>query len=327
MAVMGELVKGQWALSEFDLESLRSYMPYKEQYLQGSDYLSDMPERPTQGFEAERFVLYTSLATVFGHASVIFRTLARLERDVAICLVDAHEGPKGWAFLHTDRGTNDTINGFDHVYQLYQRHSHLYDGEARLPLIWDRELGKVVSNDPIEILHFLNLDFIDLEETMDVKDYFGLGGNESMDQWQDLLIKQLMPAFSACAFPEGQESYEENCRRVFEILDKLDNHLENSQHLGETQTWLDWILFCILIRFDAVYFDLYRCNLKTLSDYKYLSSFVRDLYQEKHIGATVNVKHIKEHYYKSYRHLNPDGIVPMSSEINFDYLSTDGGLF
>lgn len=324
---MGELVKGQWSLAEFDLNSLRSYMPYKELHLDESAYLKDMPERPTQGFESERYVLYTSLATVFGHASVIFRTLARLDKDVAICLVDAHQGPNGWAFKTTDRGTNDYINGFDYVYKLYQRHSHLYDGEARLPLIWDREQGKVVTNDPVEILHFLNLDFIDLDETMDVKDYFNLSISEQQDEWEQVIVHSLLPAFSACGFPENQEDYEENCKKVFSLLDRLDAHLEHSQYLMETQSWLDWLLFCILIRFDAVYFDLYRCNLKPLSDYKFLSSFVRDLYQENHIGATVQLKHIKEHYYKSYRHLNPDGIVPMSSEINFDYLSSEGSLF
>jgi putative glutathione S-transferase len=70
-------------------------------------------------------------------------------------------------------------------------------------------------------------------------------------------------------------------------------------------------LFTTLIRFDAVYVGHFKCNIRRIADYPNLSGFVRDLYQTPGIAATVDMDHIKRHYYESHRTLNPSGVVPV----------------
>ena len=78
------------------------------------------------------------------------------------------------------------------------------------------------------------------------------------------------------------------------------------------------------MRFDAVYVGHFKCNLRRLVDYPNLWDFTRALYQRPGIAATVNMAHIKGHYYESHKRVNPSGIVPIGPEIDFDAPHTRG---
>ena len=41
------------------------------------------------------------------------------------------------------------------------------------------------------------------------------------------------------------------------------------------------------------------------------------LFRIEGVAATVNLGHIKRHYYQSHRNLNPSGIVPVGPELAF----------
>ena len=86
---------------------------------------------------------------------------------------------------------------------------------------------------------------------------------------------------------------------------------------GRDITEADWRLFTTLVRFDAVYYGHFKCNLRRIVDYPNLSNYLRDLYQQPGIAATVNMDHIKRHYYGSQRNVNPTGIVPLGPQLDF----------
>ena len=87
--------------------------------------------------------------------------------------------------------------------------------------------------------------------------------------------------------------------------------------VGPAITEADWRLFCTLIRFDAVQLPHFKCNLRRIGDYPNLSNYLRDLYQQPGVAATVNMDHIKPHYYGSQRQVNPTGIVPLGPLLDF----------
>ena len=65
------------------------------------------------------------------------------------------------------------------------------------------------------------------------------------------------------------------------------------------------------MRFDAVYYSHFKCNLRRIVDYPNLWGYTRDLYQLPGIATTVALDEIKRHYYGTHRELNPSGIVPL----------------
>ena len=119
-------------------------------------------------------------------------------------------------------------------------------------------------------------------------------------------------------FATTQEAYEEGCRAVFAALDWIEDLLSRQRYLvGARLTEADWRLFTTLVRFDAVYYSHFKCNLRRIADYPNLSNYLRDLYQVPGVADTVNMDHIKRHYYMSMTAINPTRIVPLGPELDF----------
>jgi putative glutathione S-transferase len=119
-------------------------------------------------------------------------------------------------------------------------------------------------------------------------------------------------------FATSQEPYEAAFRALFAALDGLEERLSTRRYLvGAEPVEADWRLFCTLVRFDAVYHGHFKCNLRRIVDYPKLHGYLLDLYQRPGIAATVNMDHIKRHYYMTHGDINPSGIVPLGPELDF----------
>src|SRR5215475_898537 len=119
-------------------------------------------------------------------------------------------------------------------------------------------------------------------------------------------------------FATTQEAYEEAFHSLFDALEEIERRLSRQRYLaGGEITEADWRLFPTLVRFDAVYYSHFKCNLRRIIDYPNLWGYLRDLYQQPGVAATVNMDHIKRHYYGSQRHVNPTGIVPLGPALDF----------
>jgi putative glutathione S-transferase len=120
-------------------------------------------------------------------------------------------------------------------------------------------------------------------------------------------------------FASTQEAYEEAFLDLFAALDWLEEKLSRQRYLsGGRITEADWRLFTTILRFDAVYYSHFKCNLRRIADYPNLSNYLRELYQWPGVADTVNMDHIKRHYYMSMLHLNPSGIVPLGPALDFE---------
>ena len=185
-----------------------------------------------------------------------------------------------------------------------------------MPALWDKERRTIVNNESAEIIRMLNGAFGRFTNVR--TDYYPPALREEIDRVDALVYENVNNGVYRAGFATAQEAYEEAFRAVFRALDELERRLARQRYLaGGDITEADWRLFTTLVRFDAVYYSHFKCNLRRIIDYPNLSNYLRDLYQQGGVAATVNMDHIKRHYYGSQRHVNPTGIVPLGPQLDF----------
>jgi putative glutathione S-transferase len=149
-------------------------------------------------------------------------------------------------------------------------------------------------------------------------DYYPLPLRAEIDALNDRVYHNVNNGVYRAGFATQQAAYEEAYRALFATLDELDARLASRRYLlGADITEADWRLLTTLLRFDAVYFGHFKVNERRIEDYPHLSAYVRDLYQQPGVAATLDMHHIKQHYYGSHRTINPTGIVPLGQEPDF----------
>jgi putative glutathione S-transferase len=272
----------------------------------------------TGGFAAEpgRYHLYVSLACPWAHRTLIFRALKKLEDAISVSITVPLFGKKGWEFGNEPGATLDTVNGQPTVADIYVLGDPQYSGRASVPVLWDKKQGVVVNNESSEIIRMLNSAF---NAFTDVRtDYYPAALRPEIDKINDLVYSTVNNGVYRSGFATTQAAYEEAAHAVFATLDQLEERLSRQRYLvGSQITEADWRLFTTLIRFDAVYYSHFKCNVRRIIDYPNLSNYLRELYQVPGVAETVNLDHIKRHYYGSHRNVNPTGIVPIGPQLDF----------
>ena len=270
------------------------------------------------GFHAERdrYHLYVSLACPWAHRTLIFRKLKRLDDVISVSVTKALLGSKGWEFGIEPGATLDTVNGKSTVADLYVLADPRYSGRASVPVLWDKKQRTIVNNESSEIIRMLNTAF---DAFTDVRtDYYPAALRSEIDRINDVIYETVNNGVYRSGFATTQAAYEEAARALFATLDELETRLSRQRYLvGGQITEADWRLFTTLVRFDAVYYSHFKCNLRRIADYPNLWNYLRELYQVPGVAETVSLDHIKRHYYGSHRNVNPTGIVPIGPLLDF----------
>jgi putative glutathione S-transferase len=272
----------------------------------------------TAGFNAEqgRYHLYVSLACPWAHRTLIFRALKGLEPMISISIVHWYMVDHGWTFEPADGVISDTINDAQFLYQIYTRASSDYSGRVTVPVLWDKKNKTIVSNESSEIIRMFNSAFDRVGAS--VADYYPEELRQEIDTLNNRIYSTLNNGVYRCGFATTQEAYDEIIIPLFDTLDWLEDILSSKRYLtGNHITEADWRLFTTLIRFDPVYVGHFKCNIRRIIDYPNLSNYLRDLYQKPGIADTVNMEHIKNHYYASHETINPSRVVPNGPNIDF----------
>jgi glutathionyl-hydroquinone reductase len=270
------------------------------------------------GFTAERgrYHLYVSLACPYAHRTVIFRKLKKLESVISMSILEPVMGAQGWEFGSGPGTIADTVNGKQRLGEIYLLADRRYTGRVSVPVLWDIKRRTIVNNESPEIIRMLNSAFASL--TDDRADYYPPELRGEIDRTNARVYTDVNIGVYRAGFATTQEAYKDACREVFAALDWLEALLSRQRYLvGARLTEADWRLFTTLVRFDAVYYSHFKCNLRRVPDYYNLSNYLRDLYQVPGIADTVNMDHIKRHYYMSMTTINPTRIVPLGPELDF----------
>lgn len=270
------------------------------------------------GFKAEagRYHLYVSLACPWAHRTLIFRKLKKLEEIVPVSVVNWHMGAEGWTFAEGRGVVPDSVGGAEKLYEVYLKAKPDYSGRVTVPVLWDKQRETIVSNESAEIIRMFNSAFDGL--TGSTLDFYPQDLRGEIDAVNETVYHSVNNGVYKAGFATSQEAYEEAFDALFETLDALEQRLLRQRYLaGARLTEADWRLFTTLVRFDAVYHGHFKCNLKRLVDYPNLWDYTRELYQMPGVAETVDLFHIKQHYYGSHRALNPSGIVPKGPALDF----------
>ena len=317
---MGFLVDGVWRDEWYDTEATggrfeRTASSYRNWIT------PDGAPGPTGagGFKAEpgRYHLYVALACPWAHRTLIYRSLKGLEGAISISATHWLMGQNGWTFEPGEGVIPDTVNGARYLYQVYLADDPRCTGHATTPVLWDKALGRIVSNESSEIIRMLNSAFDGVGAA--AGDYYPPADREEIDDLNARIYEALNNGVYKAGFATRQEVYEEAAWAVFAMLDALESRLAGRRYLlGDHLTEADLRLWPTLLRFDPVYAGHFKCNLRRLVDYPNLWGYTRDLFQHPGVARTVRFDHIRRHYYQSHTSINPSGVVPIGPALDFD---------
>ena len=317
---MGLLVDGQWVDQWYDTKKTGGR--FVRTQTQFRNWITaDGSAGPTgqAGYKAEtnRYHLYVSLACPWASRTLMIRTLKGLEDMISISVVHPLMLEHGWTFEEGEGVIGDPIFQARYLHEVYTAVKPDYTGRVTVPVLFDKKTKTIVNNESSEIIRMLNTAFDDLGAKP---------GNYVPDQWleeidtvNDFVYHRINNGVYKAGFATKQEVYEEEVAALFEALDQMEERLAGQDYLvGNRLTEADIRLFTTLVRFDAVYFGHFKCNLKPLTAYPKLWAYTKRIYQLPGIAQTVNFDHIKRHYYGSHKTINPTGVIPMGPTLDWD---------
>ena len=233
----------------------------------------------SSGFPAEagRYHLYISLACPWAHRTAILRKLKGMQGVVSLSGVEAYMGVGGWAFSDGSGTFTDPLYGLSYLREVYKKADPVYTVRVSTPVLWNKETGTIVDNEPREIVRMLDTEF---------------GGLATSDADYEPINNGVYRSGLATT----QEAYEGAVTEPFDALEHWEDVLGTRRYLaGDRITEADWLLFATLVRFDAVYVDHFECNLGRTVDYPNPWNYTRNLYQQPGVAGAVRVEDINKH--------------------------------
>jgi putative glutathione S-transferase len=277
----------------------------------------------SSGYRAEpgRYHLYVAIACPWSHRAVIVRKLKGLEDAIGVSWIHPYRDERGWAFPGGE--FTDDLHGWDFLSEAYDATVDDYDGRVSVPVLWDKETGRIVSNESADIIRMLGSEF---DEWGDPSvDLYPEDLRAEIDELDDWIYANLNNGVYQAGFAESQEAYDAAYGRVARILPELEERLSSRRYLtGDRITEADWRLFVTLVRFDAVYHTHFRCNGVRIAELPNLWGYTRDLYQQPGVAETVDMDQIKRHYYTTHDMLNPKRIIPAGGPRHEDFMAPHG---
>ncbi|MEC5342751.1 glutathione S-transferase family protein [Brenneria populi] len=314
---MGQLVDGVWHDTWYETKSTGGRFQRSESRFRHWITPDGKPGATGDGgFPAEsgRYHLYVSLACPWAHRALLMRHLKGLETHIAVSVVHPLMLDHGWTF-GTDfpSATGDSLYQHEFLYQLYLHAAPDYSGRVTVPVLWDTEKHTIVSNESADIIRMFNGAF----DPIGAKpgDYYPLALHAEIDELNGWIYDKVNNGVYKAGFATSQSAYDEAATEVFAALTRLESILGQRRYLtGPSLTEADLRLWTTLIRFDPVYHTHFKCDRYRLSDYPNLYGFLRDIYQMDGVADTVNMAHIRHHYYRSHGTINPHGVISLGPE-------------
>ena len=312
---MNMLVDGEWREDAY--ESTDDDGEFDRQETSFRDWVRDDPDARFSP-DAGRYHLYVSRACPWAHRAMIVRTVMGLEDVVSMDVVDPYRDADGWQFTPSkDDCTYDTVNGSEFLREVYTAADDSFTGRVTVPVLWDRGEETIVNNESEEIVKML-ADAFGSFAANDV-DLYPEALRDEIDDVIESIYEPINNGVYRAGFADSQAAHERAVTELFDALEHWDDELSDRRWLvGDRFTLADVCLFTTLVRFDEVYHTHFKCNVARVTDFDALWGHTRDAYQLPGIAKTVNMEHIKEHYYTTHGDVNPKQLVPVGPDPEFD---------
>jgi glutathionyl-hydroquinone reductase len=280
-------------------EFVRAPYPFRGRITADGDY-------PAQ---AGRYHLYISWACPWAQRTAIVRKLLGLEDVISMTVVDPVRDGRGWAFRTGPGLSLDEVNGFRLLREAYEATEPGYSGHISVPLLWDKQTNRIVSNNFPDITIDLDTQFARWADPS--VQLYPAELRPEIDELNELVYATVNNGVYRSGFAPSQQAYHAAVTDLFATLDLLERRLADRRYLmGPSITEADVRLWVTLARFDSVYYSHFKCSIRRLTDYPNLWGYARDLYSLPAFAYTTNFDHIKRHYFMTHAHLNPSRIVP-----------------
>jgi len=214
------------------------------------------------------------------------------------------------------------VNGFTHLRQLYFAVDPEYKGRFTVPTLYDKKTKQIVSNESSEIIRMFYHEFDNLlpEQYKNVE-LFPEQFQKDIEETNEWTYNDVNNGVYKCGFATSQEAYEKAIVPLFQSLDRIETHLQNKFtsspsslfYFGDTVTEADIRLYTTIVRFDPVYVQHFKTNIRDIrSGYPAIHCWLRHLYWDiPAFKDTSQFEHMKKHYTKSHRQINQFGITPV----------------
>jgi len=267
--------------------------------------------------ESGRYHLYVSYACPWAHRTLLVRALKGLEDAISVSVVDPVRYDQGWEFdADVPGATPDHLFDSEYLREVYARADENYTGRVTVPVLYDTEADTIVNNESEEIMRMFDGAFDELA-TRDV-DLYPEGYQDEIDSRIEDIYTPINNGVYRAGFAGGQRAYTKAVEELFAALDEYDDLLADQRYLaGDRLTEADIAMFTTLVRFDEVYHTHFMCNHQFVREYDNLWPYLRDLYQTQGVADTVDMDHIKEHYYTTHPDVSPKCIVAMGPDPEF----------
>nr|WP_314417748.1 glutathione S-transferase family protein [uncultured Erwinia sp.] len=318
---MGQLIDGVWHDNWYDTKSTGGRFKRSEAVFRNW-VTADGSAGPhgKGGFraEADRYHLYVSLACPWAHRTLIMRQLKGLESMISVSVVHPLMLENGWTFDEDFQDvTGDSLYQNEYLYQLYLHADPTYTGRVTVPVLWDKHQHTIVSNESADIIRMFNSAFDGVGAR--AGDYYPVELRDEIDELNGWIYDTVNNGVYKSGFATSQPAYDEAVTALFSSLDRLEQILGQRRYLtGDRLTEADLRLWTTLVRFDPVYVTHFKCDKHRIGDYLNLNGFLREIYQLPGIADTVNLPHIRHHYYRSHKTINPSGVISVGPAFNWD---------
>jgi putative glutathione S-transferase len=311
---MNMLVDGEWRTDAY--QTTNDEGEFVRQTTSFRDRIRDDPDARFQA-AADRYHLYVSYACPWAHRTLVTRALKGLEDAISVDVVDPFRDEGGWQFTPEKEGcTTDSVGGADYLRERYQQADPEMTGRVTVPVLWDTQEDTIVNNESEEIMRMLDTE-MDAYATRDV-DLYPEGYREDVDRIIEEIYEPINNGVYRTGFAKSQEAYDAAVSELFDALDHWDEVLADQRYLaGDRLTEADVCLFTTLVRFDQVYHTHFMCNEQFIHQYDNLWPYLRDIYQTPGVADTVEMDHIKEHYYTTHPEVTPTRIVAAGPDLDF----------
>ncbi|KAK9472294.1 glutathione S-transferase [Dipodascopsis tothii] len=265
--------------------------------------------------EKDRYHLYISWACPWAHRTALVRELKGLTDIISLSVVDWYMGEGGWRFKpDTPGATDDPVNGASWLSDIYFKVNPDYTGRYTVPVLWDKKTSQIVNNESSEIIRMFYTQFDDIIEPQ----YRGINfykpaDQAKIDEVNEWVYDTINNGVYKSGFASQEDVYIAHVKKVFESLDRVEAMLAKSKYLlGDELTEADIRLYPTIVRFDPVYVQHFKCNIGMIRhDYPHIHDWLRHLYWDyPEFSRTTNFDHIKYHYTRSHKQINPFSITP-----------------
>ena len=291
--------------------------------------------------EKDRYHLFVAYACPWANRALIVRAMKGLEDVIGYTAVhptwvktkpdDPTDKHTGWRFCSTPEDEeppfqnsigqggpfSPTVEGcepnplFDSytVRDIYEQANDT-DGKYTVPILWDKKLHTIVSNESSEIIQMLNSEFNEFatNPTLDLNPKYLQDEMAAVDEW---IYTNLNNGVYRCGFAKAQSAYNDAIEDLTTAFDQVDTILQNQRFIaGDQITLSDIRLFVTLVRFDEVYAVYFKTNTRSVAHTPAILNYCREIYQMPGVKDTIKMDQIKQHYYTSHPHLNPFSVIP-----------------